>query len=221
MGFNMSWESSEETAKAKAAGGKYFKLADDGDQARIVLLTEPQEQEKEGSSGSYTVYTVDIWNVDAGRVQTWDMGPSQFKSLLGIKRMLGIAKLYAHELIVLRNGKKGDTQVSYTWTADGKLTSDTVQAMAAVGISATGTAEQFETARKPVDVPFHDAPTVASLEGGIVLATSLPELRAAFEKAWADADGHDAVQSALQARYESCKAALSKPVAAQKRAPAF
>jgi hypothetical protein len=91
----MSWESSEETAKQKANLGRYFKLQDDGDLARLVLLTEPDEQEKEGSTGPFTVYSLDVWNVDGSKRQTWDMGSSQFKSLLGMKRALGLAKLYS------------------------------------------------------------------------------------------------------------------------------
>lgn len=219
----MSWETSEENQKQRANLGKYFKLADDGDQARIVLLTEPDEQEKEGSNGAYTVYTLDVWNVEGGKVQTWDMGSAQFKSLLGMKRMLGLPKLYGGELIVARNGKKGDTSVTYAWTIDGPITPATVEAMSLVGVKPARLAgAPAAKAAAPVDRPFHDAPVAANLEGSMVLATSLTELRSAFEGAWAAADGHDAVQAQLQARYEACKVELSKPPAAtQKRAPAF
>lgn len=222
----MSWETSEENQKERANLGKYFKLADDGDQARIVLLTEPDEQEKEGSNGAYTVYTLDVWNVDGGKVQTWDMGSAQFKSLLGMKRMLGLPKLYGGELIVARNGKKGDTSVIYAWTIDGPITPATVDAMSVVGVK-PARMDGLQPARTaaPIDKPFHDEPSVEKLEGGMVLATSLTELRSAFEQAWAAADGFDAVQGKLQVRYESCKAELSKPAAppaaTQKRAPAF
>lgn len=225
----MSWETSEENQKQRANLGKYFKLADDGDQARIVLLTEPDEQEKEGNNGAYTVYTIDVWNVDGTKVQTWDMGSAQFKSLLGMKRMLGLPKLYGGELIVARNGKKGDTSVTYAWTIDGPITAATLEAMHLQGVTpariAGGAVPAGRPAPAPVDRPFHAVPVAANLEGGMVLATNLTELRTAFENAWAEADGFEAVQVQLQARYEACKAELSKPAAApaasQKRAPAF
>ena len=222
----MSWETSEENAKQRANLGRYFKLADDGDQARLVLLTEPDEQEKDGSNGPYTVYTVDVWNVDGAKRQTWDMGSSQFKSLLGMKRALGLAKLYGSELIVVRNGRKGDTQTTYTWTADGRISQDTLEAMAEAGV--TPSVQQGGPA------PRAAAPTTArltigavnyaaQLEGGMVLATTLPELRAAFEQAWADSDGHDDVQAVLQQVYEATKAKLTAPAPAApvKRAPSF
>lgn len=220
----MSWESSEETAKQRGNLGRYFKLQDDGDQARLVLLTEPDEQEKEGSTGPFTVYSVDVWNVDGAKRQTWDMGSSQFKSLLGMKRALGLAKLYSHELIVVRNGRKGDTGVSYTWTADGKITEDTSEQMAADGVEP---AVKAGAPAKPAPAPAAAAPaakrgpTLQSLEGGLALATTLVELREAFEKAWSDAEGLDDLQGGLQAIYERCKAELSMAAPAKKRAPSF
>lgn len=222
----MSWESSEENAKARANLGRYFKLQDDGDQARLVLLTEPDEIEKDGSNGPFTVYSLDVWNVDGGKRQTWDMGSSQFKSLLGMKRALGLAKLYSHELIVVRNGRKGDTGTTYTWTADGKITEDTLAMMADEGVEPA--VKIGAPAGKPAPAPAAKpaakrGPTVQSLEGGLVLAGTLDELRQAFEQAWADAEGYDDVQSGLQAVYEKCKADLSTPAPAapKKRAPSF
>ena len=226
----MSWESSEETAKQRANLGRYFKLQDDGDQARLVLLTEPDEQEKEGSTGPFSVYSLDVWNVDGAKRQTWDMGSSQFKSLLGMKRALGLAKLYSHELIVVRNGRKGDTSVSYTWTADGKITEHTSEQMAAADVEPAVKAAapaKPAPAQKPAPAAAAPAakrgPTLQSLEGGLALATTLVELREAFEKAWSDAEGLDDLQAGLQAVYERCKAELSMaaPAPAKKRAPSF
>lgn len=216
----MSWETAEENAKQRANLGRYFKLSDDGDQARLVLLTEPDEQEKEGSNGPYTVYSVDVWNVEGQKRQTWDMGSSQFKSLLGMKRALGLAKLYGSELIVVRNGKKGDTQTSYTWTADGRISQDTLEAMAEAGVAPSVQQPAPAPAARAAAPAAKRAPTAAQLEGGLVLATTLPELRQAFEQAWQDADGHEDVQAGLQARYEDCKAKLAAPAPA-KRAPSF
>jgi hypothetical protein len=220
----MSWESSEETAKQKANLGRYFKLQDDGDLARLVLLTEPDEQEKEGSTGPFTVYSVDVWNVDGSKRQTWDMGSSQFKSLLGMKRALGLAKLYSQELIVVRNGRKGDTGTTYTWTADGKITEDTLDAMAAAGEAPAHKQGAPTIKQKQAPAPAPAAkigPTVGSLEGGLVLADTLDELRQAFEQAWGDAEGWDDVQAGLQTVYERRKSDLQAPAPAKKRAPSF
>lgn len=222
----MSWESSEENAKQRANLGRYFKLSDDGDQARLVLLTEPDEQEKEGSNGPYTVYSVDVWNVDGCKLQTWDMGSAQFKSLLGMKRALGLARLYASELIVVRNGRKGDTSTTYTWTADGAITQDTLDAMADKGVapsrqSGGATTSSSSTSKPAQRQASKTAPTAQQLEGGMVLATSLDELRQAFEQAWQDADGHGEVQAELQATYYNCKSKLEQPPKTAKRAPAF
>lgn len=226
----MAWDDSEQSYKNKANTGHYFKLQDDGDTARIVLLTEPDEQEKDGNNGLYTVWSIDLWNVEGGKRQTWDMGSSQFKSLLGFKRAIGMAKLYSQELVVVRTGKKGDTQTTYTWAADGPIAGDTLDAMEAAGVAparqataSSSSTRQAPTQSRQAPTQKAKAPTVGDLEGGMVLATSKEDLRVEFEKAWHDADGHDAVQDQLQARYEQLLSALDKPAAEapKKRAPAF
>jgi len=226
----MAWDDSEENYKNRRNTGKFFKLEDDGDRARLVLLTEPDEQEKEGSNGPFTVWSIDVWNVDSGKRQTWDMGSSQFKSLLGFKRAVGLSKLYSQELIVVRNGRKGDTQTSYTWTSDGPIAGETLDAMEQAGVAparqataSSSSSRQAPTQGRPTPTQKAKGPTVGELEGGMVLATSKDDLRAEFEKAWHDADGHDAVQDQLQARYQELLAAFDKPAAAapKKRAPAF
>jgi hypothetical protein len=214
----MGWDQSEERQRQKASGGKYFKLQGDGDTARIVLLSEPQEVEKNGQNGPYVVFSIEIWNVEACRAQTWDMSSSPFKGLLGLKKAIGLVKLYNRELVVVRSGEAGSMQVSYTFTPDEPIQADTLEAMADAGCA------PFEVAGAVKPASRKPAPTVAGLEGALRLATSLPELRVAFEAAWAEADGHEAVQSGLQVVYQTCKAALEKPAAtaaAAKRAPAF
>jgi len=223
----MAWDDSEQSYKNKANTGRYFKLADDGDTGRIVLLTEPDEQEKEGNNGPFTVWTIDLWNVEGGKRQTWDMGSSQFKSLLGFKRAIGLQKLYSQELIVVRTGSKGDTQTTYTWAGDGPISGDTLEAMEAAGVAparqatSSSSSRQAPTQSRPASQQAKQV-TAAELEGGMVLAMNKDELRAEFERAWHDADGNDAVQDQLQARYQELLAKLDKPAdAPKKRAPAF
>lgn len=215
----MGWDSSEQRAAKSANTGKWFKLADDGEQARVVLLSEPDEVEKEGKTGPYVSFSVDLWNVETRKRQTWEMGSSAFRGLVGLKKAVGLGKLYSRELIVIRQGKAGDPQTAYTWTPDGKVEEDTLDAMA--GANCYPLQVGGAPAPAPAPAARKAAPTASALEGGMVLATTLPELRSAFETAWADAVDFETVQAELQVRYMECKAALDKPVAAAKRAPAF
>ena len=229
----MGWGESEESIKQRGNAGRYFKLQDDGDQARLVLLTEPDEQEKDGASGVFTVYSLEIWNVDAGKRQTWDMGASQFRSLLGLKRALGLAKLYSNELIVVRNGRKGDTAVSYTWTPDGKIGAGTLEAMAEAGVATApmvGAPERQAQAHArpaPVQAPAKvpAGPLGPGPKGALdmMLTGTLADLRMAFEAAWNMAGPAD--QDELQNLYQQRKAELEAqaPIseAPSKRKPAF
>lgn len=232
----MSWEGAEDRQKQQAAGGKFFKLADDGDRARFVLLSEPEEVEKNGQNGPYVQFVVQIFTLAVGaadderwvgKAQQWDMGASAFKALLATKRAVGLRKLYGSELVVVRSGEARSMQTSYTIQVDGPVSSDALDAISDAGLALfvpAGSAPAVPPRKPaaPVAAPAKVAPTCAALEGGLKLATSLPELRAAFEAAWADADGFEAVQGELQAVYLACKAALEAPVAKPaKRAPAF
>lgn len=214
----MGWNDAAASMAARAATGRYFKLADDGDQGRLVLLTEPEEVEKDGNNGPYTVFSVEIWNVDAKRKQTWDMTGGPFKTLLGLYKLLGHRKIYASELVVCRVGRKGDTSTTYTWAADGAITDDTVAAMLEQGIAPpTGS---------PAPAPSVSAgrgkqpPRVEDLIGGVELATTLEEARAAFGAAWADAEGHPGVQEQLQQRFDVIKDKLTTNTV-QRRKPNF
>ena len=229
----MGWGQSEESIKQRGNAGRYFKLQDDGDQARLVLLTEPDEQEKDGASGPFTVYSLEIWNVDAGKKQTWDMGVSQFKSLLGLKRALGLAKLYSNELIVVRNGRKGDTAVSYTWTPDGKISADTLEGMTEAGVAMAPMVGAPERPTKaPAKASAQPAPVQAPAKApagpkgalDMMLAGTLADLRQAFEAAWNMAGPAD--QDELQTLYQQRKTELEAPAPApaeapSKRKPAF
>lgn len=236
----MSWEGAEDRARQQAAGGKYFKLSGDGDRARIVLLSEPEEVEKDGANGAYTSFVVQVWTVSigpadeekaVGKAQQWDMGSSAFKGLLAVKRAIGLRKLYGCQLVVVRSGEARSMQTSYSFTPDGPIGIDVEGDIADAGLSLFAVAGPAPAAPAPAaarraPVPAKAAPTCSALEGGLKLATSLPELRQAFEAAWADADGYDTVQTELQAVYLACKAALEAPAAkpaaaAAKRAPAF
>ncbi|MBM5812992.1 MAG: hypothetical protein FJ191_13690 [Gammaproteobacteria bacterium] len=234
----MSWEGSEDRARQQAAGGKYFKLVSDGDRARIVLLSEPEEVEKDGANGPYTAFVVAVFTISIGqageerpvlKVQQWDMGASAFKGLLACKRSIGLKRLNASELIVLRTGEARSMQTSYTVTPDGGLDGSTVDAMVQCGVAPVGGWPASASASKPAPVPAPAASkagaasvTVATLEGAMRLSTSAGELREAFEAAWSEADGLDAVQAGLQAVYVECKAQLEAAAAPKpKRAPMF
>ena len=225
----MGWNDSEENHFRRRNTGKYFKLEEDGQTERLVILTEPEEQEKDGQNGPWVAYQVDLWNVTAGKRQSWDMGSSAFKGLVGLKKAIGKDKLHASELVVVRNGAKGDTKTSYTFVPDGKVTPPVVDAI--VGDQrVNGGPWPFAPrgqAAPVVDRPFHDTTARTDLDGGLYLATSLAELQAAFLQAWGEA-GNDATQAHLQAVYDklapqlqAAAAAAAAPAAPVKRAPTF
>lgn len=122
-------------------------------------------------------------------------------------------------------------QTSYSFTPDGPIGLEVEGDIADAGLTlfrveapASAPARRPVPADAPAPAARKPAPTCAALEGGLKLAMSLQELRAAFEAAWSDADGFEAVQAELQVVYLACKASLEKPAAAAavaKRAPAF
>lgn len=203
----MGWNDATESYNKRQNSSKFFKLADDGDRARLVLLTEPEELEKEGSTGMFTVYSLQIWNIDHKRTQTWDMTGGQFKSLLGLYQLLGHAKIYSSELVVIRTGRKGDPATTYTWASDGPISDDTRGDMAEQGI-----APAVGSAAAPGG---HSAParrgevTLADLVGGIELATTLDEAKRAMAEAWSEAAGNPKLQDQLQAKFDVIKDRLT------------
>lgn len=219
----MGWDDSEEGHKKRQNNGKFFKLEDDGARARVVVLTEPEEEEIQGGvNGTWVAYTVELWNVEHNKRQSWGMGSRAFKSLCGLKNAIGKAKLHGSELIVVRSGRKGDTETTYTWVADGPVTAD---ARMAIELEQRATGNRWVGAGTPASTsartegPPAPKPARTDLDGGLKLATSVDELASAFRTAWADCGEDAATQAHLQALYNQCKTALQ--AAKPRQAPAF
>lgn len=203
----MGWSDATESYNRKQNSSKFFKLQDDGERARLVLLTEPEEQEKDGPTGLFVVYSIQIWNIEAKRVQTWDMTGGQFKALLGLYRVLGHQKIYGSELVVVRTGRKGDPATTYTWASDGAISDDVRGDMAESGIApALGAAPSSAPAAQP---GRGRAPSIDELCGGIELATTLDEAKRAMAEAWSEAEQWPKLQAELQARFDIVKDRLT------------
>jgi hypothetical protein len=232
-----SWDDTEKQYNEnRNKGSKFLKFENDGDRAELVFLSPPEPVEKEGSDGStWTAYVVEVWNLEGGKEgtggkQTWDMGASPFKALLGLKRAIGVQRLESSVVAVVRNGAKGDTKTSYTMIPLGEVPADLAgQISAATGVVVRSAPAQVQAPRQQAQAPAQrpaQAPAQAPAPGffgpdltAIHAAPDLVALNAAVGVAWeqaVDQADQDSVMAAAKAR----KAALAAPAPAPAQAPA-
>lgn len=128
----LQWDNSIDTERsiANAQSGKFLKLVNDGDNARIILLSAPVKQTKQGNSGAFDVYTSDVWNCLQSKQQSFDMAPAQIDGLIALKRKVGQDTIFASELVVVRKGVAGSRTTTYEWTVAGPISDATRRAAA-------------------------------------------------------------------------------------------
>ena len=123
------WNEIENSMKRRN-NGQWFKL-DADDQARIVILTDPEAIEKDGHFGAWTAYSIEIYNADEDCLQTWEMGGSAVRGLIEIKKPMGLALVVSSVLKVQRKGTGKDTR--YSWQRDRAIDSTTADSITALG----------------------------------------------------------------------------------------
>lgn len=112
----MSWTQAEEDRRQEQQSSQYLKLAKGGDNAHVVLLSQPQKQDKVNNDNRpFRVYTVEVWNAQTKRKQTFDMAPRAFDALVDLKNRIGMDALSSSVLSVVRTQGPTQFDVNYTW----------------------------------------------------------------------------------------------------------
>jgi len=196
----LQWDNSidAERKEARTSGSKFLKLESDGDAARIVLLSTPTRQEKQGgSSGTFVVYSVDVWNVLAAKAQTFDMAAAQVDGLIALKAQVGQDVLFSSELAVVRKGAAGDKGTKYLWTVASGITEQTRVATGGQPAVAAPAAEALPPPRTREERQLAEAETAEELKA------IYTKLRDAMQDA-----GRDEELNALLPYYRACRKAM-------------
>lgn len=160
----MSWEQSEKRSEEGASGGKFVRLADDGDKVVGAFMGEPHvrdlvwnqklnryedltpERIAAGEKGT-PKFSLNFWVPAEKAMKIIEVNNQTFKDIIECKRKYGLDKWLFE---IKRKGKKGDTKTTYSILPERELTTEEKKA-------SLGT-ELHDLVRTPSDAP---AETVA------------------------------------------------------------